>query len=914
MLSLIPTRLAQRIVWITFGTFAAVLLLVGAHLFHSQLANKAETAKEFATVMTNNLAISMVEPLLLKDYGRLEDVLTLYVAYPSVHRIAIYDSKGRQLYETKQTDTGKISIVSGTVNSVTQNAILLQEELWCQDAQSLLCSESFSFSTQYLNYRLPLTALGYANGILEVDFSLVKMRNSLIEQAIQLLGVLSVAIGLGVLLIRRQLRPIVQALTQIRLFSKRISENGEQQLQLDTDIEELKSVEVALNQSVQALIQKQKDLSEAKQNAEASTRAKSEFLANMSHEIRTPMNGILGLSELGLNETDPAKMRNQLAKIHTSGRLLLGIINDILDFSKIEAGKLEIDYQPFYLHQLLDNLHSLFAQMARDKALSLLFDIDQNLADAYIGDDLRIRQVLINLIGNAIKFTQTGSVSVVIKKIADVEGDSEAHQVMFSVIDTGIGMTASQCQHLFQAFHQADTSITRQFGGTGLGLVISDRLVQAMQGKAIEVESRLHIGTQFYFSLPLALCDAAQAHHLLLHKTHVDTEQQALAGKVLLVDDNTINLEVAKAMLVGMGLSVILANNGVQAVEAAKRANFDLILMDVQMPIMDGYEAARQIRLFNTEIPIIALTAAAMIEDKHKAITAGMSNHLSKPIDKQALYQVLRHYLSNSAAPIVATESPTPPVQVAAAVASDRVIDFDFGQQRLNNDLKLYQQVLAIFVEQIDTEYAVLPSLLESLIHSPTAEGLKTVQYLVHKLKGASSSLAAVAVANIATQLDHQLRTESATSEQVEQIKRALEQTKAAIQHWLNPAAASSAMVSTALLVEDNHVNQMVLRKQLARHGLIVDVADDGLDAVDMVSHKAYDIVFMDLQLSELDGIPACQQIRANPHVHQPIIIALTASDDPEDHAACLAAGMNGVLEKPLDEQALETLLQTYRP
>ncbi len=788
MFDFLPKRLAQRVVLITIATFTSVLLVIGAYLLQSQLTSKVDAEKSFANVMIHNLAITIIEPLLLKDYARLEDALMLYTAYPSVHRVVIYDATGKRMFETTQTSSG-VALVRSKPNQANSSPLIQQEkQRWCQDENSQLCTDSLSFATQYFNYQLSLSELGYSNGILEVDLSLVDMRNSLINQFFQLLLVLFAAISLGALLIRRLLRPIVQALTHIRLFSQQMSNNDHQLLQLNTDIEELKSVEVALNKSLQALMQKQEDLVEAKQQAEESTRAKSEFLANMSHEIRTPMNGILGLSELGLNETDAAKMRNQLRKIHTSGRLLLGIINDILDFSKIEAGKLEIDYQPFYLHQLLDSLKSLFTQMASEKGLTLLFSVDKDLGDAYIGDDLRIRQVLINLIGNALKFTAAGGVSVVIKKTTTPNSAENTHFLMFSVIDTGIGMTESQCHNLFQAFHQADTSITRQFGGTGLGLVISDRLVSAMQGNAIEVESQLHVGSRFYFTLPLVICDAEQERQLFAHKTQVNPEQHALVGKVLLVDDNAINLEVANAMLVGMGLSVIMVNNGLQAVEAAQKYAFDIILMDVQMPIMDGYEATRQIRQFNSDTPVIALTAAAMIEDKDKAIAAGMSSHLSKPIDNKALYQALAYYLSSSDyVPnheiVQKTEVQNSSLKTIPIISS---IDFERGLSRLDNDSALYKQLLIMFSEQIDSDYAELVRLLESLLVSSSTEHLINVKNKTHNLKGVSGSLAATALINISTEFDQQLKTEIVSAEQVQQLKNALAQTKQDISQWLD--------------------------------------------------------------------------------------------------------------------------------
>ncbi|WP_052501704.1 PAS domain-containing hybrid sensor histidine kinase/response regulator [Thiomicrospira microaerophila] len=395
-----------------------------------------------------------------------------------------------------------------------------------------------------------------------------------------------------------------------------------------------------------SIIQDISETKKAQQAAEAANRAKSEFLANMSHEIRTPMNGIIGMSELGLKETDPQKMHHQLKRVNESGRLLLGIINDILDFSKIEAGMLELDPQPFQLRQLKDELNSLFIGMAQDKGLDfgVYCDCTDNCVTCLYGDNLRLRQILTNLIGNAIKFTARGEVrlEIVLKYPKNSQIDNQAW-LAFSIKDTGIGMSPEQQAKLFKAFTQADTSITRKHGGTGLGLVISEKLVRLMGGDDIHIQSELGKGSVFSFSVTMPLCDDEQRKQLISQPHFSDHSQ--LLGRILLVEDNEINQEVAGEMLRQIGVSFEVAENGQVAVDKAKTQAFDLILMDIQMPVMDGYQACRAIRAFNPTIPIIALTAAAMVEDKNKALAAGMNDHLAKPLDSEALYRVLSREL-----------------------------------------------------------------------------------------------------------------------------------------------------------------------------------------------------------------------------------------------------------------------------
>ena len=387
-------------------------------------------------------------------------------------------------------------------------------------------------------------------------------------------------------------------------------------------------------------------LHEAKVAAEVANRTKSEFLANMSHEIRTPMNAILGLTQILERDTLTRDQHDLLHKIRDAGFGLLHIINDILDFSKIEAGQLQIDPAPFVLDTVLNRMENLLTATAQHKGLTLAIHSPDELTGQFVGDALRIEQILTNLIGNAIKFTPRGRVEVWVKAQAVTEQTARLH---FAVTDTGIGMTPEQVEKLFQPFRQADSSTTRRFGGTGLGLSISKRLVELMGG-AIGVTSTQGQGSTFWFELTLGRV-AGTAPPPESAPLPAAQGPRLTGLRVLAVDDNRINLFMLQRALQLEGATVSLAADGQQALDAlsASPAGFDVVLMDVQMPVMDGLRATREIRQ-NPEwarMPVIALTAGVMAEERAAAQAAGMAEFLAKPLNLEQMVATLLPYVPN---------------------------------------------------------------------------------------------------------------------------------------------------------------------------------------------------------------------------------------------------------------------------
>ncbi len=404
---------------------------------------------------------------------------------------------------------------------------------------------------------------------------------------------------------------------------------------------ELESMNKELTEEIEYVKRMEQELKQARDRAEEMSQAKGEFLANMSHEIRTPMNGVIGTLQLLADTRLETVQQEYVDTAHKSAYSLLTILNDILDLSKIEAGKLNIELIPLDLREIVSELITLHTMTAEEKCIQLYADIDDQLPKILIGDPTRIRQILANLVSNALKFTDKGHVKL---RISVVSRDNADVDIRFEVEDTGVGIKEEIKDNLFNEFTQADGSTTRKYGGTGLGLAIVKQLVEMMHGQ-FGVDSVPDEGSTFWFRLPLEI--SSEQSIAQPHDEELELKGK-LSGHVLLVEDNPINQMIAQKMLEKIGLESTLAGDGQEALDRLEQGNYDVVLMDCQMPVMDGFEATRQIRKQDSlqQLPVIAMTANVMEGDREKCLEAGMNDYIGKPVVEANLKKTLARWLS----------------------------------------------------------------------------------------------------------------------------------------------------------------------------------------------------------------------------------------------------------------------------
>ncbi len=542
---------------------------------------------------------------------------------------------------------------------------------------------------------------------------------------------------------------------------------------------------VAMKEDITARKRVEAQLKEAKEAAEAATRAKSDFLANMSHEIRTPMNVILGFLELVLEDAAlPQRWRRHLAKAQISASALLGLINDILDVSKLESGKFSIEARPFHLRRLMAEVHETLAVKAREKGLDLLLEMDPSIGEALVGDPLRIRQILFNLIENAVKFTERGRVALSV-----TPGDRPG-RYHFAVEDTGIGIPASRLGQIFEPFTQADASMTRRFGGTGLGTTISRELVELMGG-AIWVESEEGRGSTFHFTLELASTDQAPEHtdvFVVPGKPVAPIKRHGF--RILVVEDMEANVELAKIRLERQGHTVSVACDGREAVSRFQQHPYDVILMDIQMPRMSGTEATARIRALEAgtgrHVPIIAMTAGVSKDEMKRDYEAGVDAIVAKPIDFGKLFRMIDSVVPEGTGRKAAADTRGQDSPAGSVLPVFEGLDTKTGIDRWQ-DTAVYVRALNGFARDNGRAAAELTHLIEE-------GGLARAARFIHRLKGVTGNLAMPEVSHLLARMEAHLRDRrmEALKDRLRDLGPALERVMAAISRLDTPPEADA--------------------------------------------------------------------------------------------------------------------------
>jgi diguanylate cyclase (GGDEF)-like protein len=908
----------KKMILLTSGLalLATALAFLGIEFFsyRQMLLERAEVLTDF--VVTNSTAA-----LAFDDQKTANKLLSSLQAEPSVKGAVLYQADHRQF--AVYTRPGEKNWIShGSHNPAVTF-----------DSKSDLPRSRITLNT--IHTSRPIIFKGEYLGYLHMDTSL----QPLYDRLLGFLGITSLLWSLimgGVSLLSNRLHrristPIsdllrgMQKVSDTQDFNLRLTPGSDDEIgiiiqnfnEMLGQIQERDNIlatyrhelEEKVEERTRNLVKAKETAEKAREAAEAASRAKSDFLATMSHEIRTPMNGVLGMTELLLDSDLDVRSRRLADTAHRSAKSLLDVINDILDFSKIEANKLQLNLEDFNLRALLEEILELVTGQARHKGLELELNLPRDLPDLVTGDPVKLRQILVNLLGNAVKFTDIGKVKLRVVVKSEQTGKQE---ISFEVSDTGPGVPPEQQADIFNAFSQGDGTITRRHGGTGLGLAIAKRLVEMMDGN-IHLVSTPGEGACFRFTLELPVVSSHNSKDLQPHTSKTDKTipvQTTFKGRILLAEDNEVNQDVAIGMLAALGCRTDLAENGLQVLNTWNSGHYDLILMDCHMPEMDGFSTSEEIRRIEQKenrdpIPIIALTADVQKGIVQQCLASGMNGYLSKPFTRRQLADILHRWLISFPDTPQSVEN----IQFPTSGSPDNLLDPSALQhlRDLNNEVNddILTNTVTSFVRQS-------PEDVNSLKNALKTSRWKELKRIAHRLKSGCATLGAVELSSCCAELE----TISAHSDVfrasalINAVENLLPQVIEALQQELmavskNPtktiARQNIASKGQILLVDDDPFFRRTTTRTLTAAGYTVFEAETGEEALTMAVRHRPDIVLLDALMEGMSGFEVCRRLRGMKELRNPQILMVTGLEDSKSVDMAFESGASGFIVKPVN-------------
>ena len=868
----------------TFRRQLAILFSVGVlcvSLLAALVTSWQGSRQLYASKLQDGLRISQnlaVQSRLALVFGSAENVSEAFAAasaFPDITRIEIRHTDGRMLLERGVAFTADHVASHPPANA--RNAYLEEENTagwrFVAPVWSVSGPDSPFETTERQDILLGFVVVEQSKATLKALIREVFLVNFTAGLAFAALFVLGLR-----LLAARLTRPLSDlSATMAR------AEQGEIGLRADVSgPRDLAEMAHAFNSMMEALEQREQELRSARDSALRFAKLKADFAATVSHEIRTPLNGVIGTLDMLKSGPMSREQAELLGLAWDSSQYLLELINNILDFSRLEAGRMEVDASDFALQPLIDGVVGMFATGAASKGLSLDVRLAPEVPPVICGDPARLRQVLINLLGNALKFTERGSLDLSVTRSAD------GTQLRFAVRDTGIGIAAEQQGTIFDSFTQADTSTTRRYGGSGLGLAISKQIVRLLGGE-IGVDSTPGQGSTFWFTMPCRPGTALPAIRPASGEKRLNR-----SARILIAEDNATNQAVAAGMLHLLGCCCSIARNGVEAVARWQEADWDLILMDCSMPEMDGYQATAAIRGLEAgsgrHTPIIAMTANTLAADVERCKAAGMDDHLAKPLTLEALTDRLRGWLQWSA--------PADSGRLPAASPTNPPFD-SAVLERLRECLgDAISEAIRPFLED-------MPGYLHELEVAIGEGDSETLRRVAHVIKGAAGNLGALAMASAAREME--LHAEAGalgeSSELLLRLRTEFALIEPALMAELDeppslPQPTSDAAV--VLVVDDDRSTRSALRHALHLSGFRVEEAGDGTEALSWLEQHSADAILMDALMPVMDGFAACHALKQHPQWKDIPVLMITALEDRQSIERAFESGASDFIPKPI--------------